>query len=283
MSISAPLVSCIIPTKNRPDMVIRAINSVLNQTYKDIEIIVIDDSETNSTKNILSGMPIKYIKNNESKGAPYSRNVGLSEAKGNVISFLDDDDIWLPMKIELQLKYINEYPIVTSNCISIINGKKHYRRYPEIITYKKLLYCNCLGSCSFVMLNSEVVRGCYFDENLKSGQDWDYWLTVMEKNNVKEAANANQYLVNYNRGIHSRITSDASSFNAVIEVCSKRLDQFTPYTINMLYLNNITIQKKSSYIWLLREMIKLKLHDKLNSAYLVKLLINNLFRRTELY
>ena len=107
-----PLVSAIITTHNRgPDMVLRAVNSVLGQTYQNIEVIVVDDSlpsfaqraEVERSVRSISDS-ILYLKHEACKGACAARNTGLNHAKGIYVGFLDDDDEWVPMKIEEQLK-----------------------------------------------------------------------------------------------------------------------------------------------------------------------------------
>ncbi len=101
------LVSIIIPTYNRANLVIRAIESALNQTYRNIELIVIDDGSKDQTPQIISQIKdprIRYIRYEENRGASHARNVGLSLAKGEFISFLDSDDEFLPQKIEKQLE-----------------------------------------------------------------------------------------------------------------------------------------------------------------------------------
>ena len=106
---SLPLVSVIIPTYNRPHTIERAIKSVLNQTYQNIELIVIDDNAKNKqarieTSKILQKYPsIKYIKNTKNLGGARTRNVGIENAKGKYIAFLDDDDEFLPEKIAKQV------------------------------------------------------------------------------------------------------------------------------------------------------------------------------------
>jgi glycosyltransferase involved in cell wall biosynthesis len=96
---SGPLVSVVIPTYNRPCLLIEAVQSVLDQTYKDFEIIIIDDHSTDETAEkcrelVLQHEKIRYFSNEFSKGAPGAKNTGIKHAKGEYISFLDDDDLW---------------------------------------------------------------------------------------------------------------------------------------------------------------------------------------------
>ena len=100
-------ISVIIPTYNRGYSIIECLNSVLEQTYKNIEILVIDDCSTDNTESLISKIEddrVKYIKLNEKKGASFARNIGIKYATGKYISFQDSDDIYHKDKIEKQYK-----------------------------------------------------------------------------------------------------------------------------------------------------------------------------------
>ncbi|MCK4585931.1 MAG: glycosyltransferase [Gammaproteobacteria bacterium] len=103
-------VSVIIPTYNRSVLVQHAIDSILNQTYKNIEIIVIDDGSTDNTEEVLRhyGKKIKYIKQ-KNQGVNASRNIALSMCSGKYIALLDNDDLWLDFKIELEVEILETY------------------------------------------------------------------------------------------------------------------------------------------------------------------------------
>ena len=101
-----PLVSCVLTTYNRSKILKRAITSVLNQTYTNIELIIIDDNSKDNTSDvvkIINNKRIKYIRNTSNKGLSYNRNLGASLSKGEFVAFIDDDDEWFPLKIEKQL------------------------------------------------------------------------------------------------------------------------------------------------------------------------------------
>lgn len=113
------LVSVIIPVYNREKTVLRAIDSVLSQTYKNVEIIVIDDGSTDNTENVINKIEsekIRYLKNEVNKGVAYSRNNGLKNAQGEYIAFLDSDDYWYPFHLKECIEAIekNEYSICSS-------------------------------------------------------------------------------------------------------------------------------------------------------------------------
>ena len=105
------MISVIIPTHNREKTIKKSIDSVLCQTYNNIEIIVVDDKSTDNTEEVINSIKdnrIKYIKLDENKGACFARNKGIELAQGKYIAFQDSDDEWLPQKLEIQLRYLEE-------------------------------------------------------------------------------------------------------------------------------------------------------------------------------
>ena len=140
------LVSVIIPTYKRADNIERAVKSVVNQTYKNIEIIVVDDNANNpkdreKTRNIVKKYKnIKFIENKENLGGALTRNVGIENANGNYIAFLDDDDEYISTKIEKQLKLLKE-------------KEKQNKKVGMIYCYKNILDHNgnlkCVGRVNF--------------------------------------------------------------------------------------------------------------------------------------
>ena len=106
-----PLISVIIPTYNRGSLILGAVNSVLNQTYRNIELLVVDDCSTDNTSQILENLKdsrIKYIRLEKNSGACTARNKGIEYASGEFIAFNDSDDLWLPEKLERQLAFLKE-------------------------------------------------------------------------------------------------------------------------------------------------------------------------------
>jgi len=284
MNKTNPLVSCIIPTKNRPDLVKRAIQSVFGQSYKNIEIIVVDDSTNDETQKTITplGGRIRYIKNEKSRGAQYSRNRGLNEARGDAIAFLDDDDIWLPEKTELQLEHIQRFPIVSCNYIRMIKGKKEYVRKPPVVSFENMLYYNYLGSCSFLMFDASAIHGCFFDEKIAAGQDWDLVLSVMKKKNIREVGIVDSYLVEYDDGLHARISTTMRTGPALLAIYEKYRADHEDFTAKMFYLYNLLPANNSFLFWFFREMIKTKLSNK-NIGFLLMNSIKRLFGIIEVY
>lgn len=108
---NVPMVSVVIPTYNRAGLIRRAIESVLSQTYENYEIIVVDDGSTDNTKECVQTIGddrVKYIKSPVNRGQANARNIGIRRAKGKYIAFQDSDDVWLPEKLEKQMKIMEQ-------------------------------------------------------------------------------------------------------------------------------------------------------------------------------
>lgn len=187
------LVSVIITTYNRKIKYIkRAVDSVLRQTYSNIEIIIVDDNvDINyrvEVQHYCRNKGIKYIMTSGKKGANYGRNLGAINSKGDYLAFLDDDDRWLPNKIELQLKcfnnpkigmvYSNGY-VINKKTKILYTDKNHFINTSNI--YYLLIY-NYVGPTVTALIK----RNCFFevgmfDENLHAKQDYDLWIRLCEK------------------------------------------------------------------------------------------------------
>jgi glycosyltransferase involved in cell wall biosynthesis len=182
------LVSVIIPAYNRASTIIRAIDSVLNQTYKIFEIIIVDDGSLDNTKQLVESIKDKrmvYIKHPRNEGGAAARNTGIKVAKGQYIAFLDSDDEWLPEKIEKQLnlfrKLDNSFGVVYTGFYVIKKNKiiKEFTPRKKMYVLNDLLMSNCIGTLSSVMVRVEylnIIRG--FDETFKSCQDWDLYIRL---------------------------------------------------------------------------------------------------------
>lgn len=182
-------ISVIIPTYNRKDALIRAIDSVLSQTYTDFELIIVDDGSTDDTSlmfkdNDNENGKIKYIYQ-ENGGVSKARNTGIKFAKGDFIAFLDSDDEWLPKKLEKQVDFLKKnknIKICHTNEIWIKNGLRinqhnKHKKYGGWI-YQKSLYL-CLISPSAVIIHKSIFEDVgMFNEEFKAGEDYDLWLRI---------------------------------------------------------------------------------------------------------
>ena len=177
-----PLVSAIIPTHNRSDLLRQAIKSILEQTWENIEIVVVDDASEDDTNKLLQDLsrknPITVIRNKTSKGAAASRNIAIKNASGKFISGLDDDDLWRPRRIELLMKeFVEGYSAVCSNDRMAFGSKEIVWKKKSIITLNDLLFYNQVGNQVLTKREYLTEVGGY-DESLPSAQDYDLWIRL---------------------------------------------------------------------------------------------------------
>lgn len=174
-------VSVVIPTYNREKTIKRCIDSVINQTVSPLEIIVVDDGSTDSTisivEEIVSDINIIIIKQGH-KGAQAARNLGILNAKGDYIAFLDSDDEWLPQMLEEETKQLSQYRnncIVYSDCYIYSNNKKRLWRLPECGSnaYSSLLMHPGPMFQSMLGKKELFLKIGLLDENVAAYQEWD--------------------------------------------------------------------------------------------------------------
>jgi glycosyltransferase involved in cell wall biosynthesis len=181
-------VSIVIPTYNSARYVTAAIESVLAQTFKDFEILVIDDGSTDETREVLKkyAAPVRYLYKTNG-GVSSARNYGIEQARGKYIAFLDADDLWMPEKLEKQLavmeadKEIGLCYAATEKVdenlapISVIEARA-FDDYCEAL----LLNLNIVaGSCSSAIVRRDVARQTEgFDAEFSTCADWEYWLRL---------------------------------------------------------------------------------------------------------
>ena len=211
-----PLVSIITPVYNAERFLSDTIKSVQNQTYKNWEILLIDDCSKDNSAQIIKEFQkydnrIKYIKLKKNSGASVSRNEGIRNAKGRFIAFVDSDDIWKPEKLEIQIKYMLKENLgftFTSYRYMKENGEltNKIAKAPSKINYNGLLKNTIIG-CSTVVIDREIVD--YFEMPLvRRGQDTATWLQILRKE--KYAYGIEQDLVNY------RLVGESLSSNKII-------------------------------------------------------------------
>ncbi|MEM2507752.1 MAG: glycosyltransferase [Nitrososphaeria archaeon] len=185
----SPKVSVVIVTKNRAQYLFHAIQSVLKQSFTNFELIVIDAASTDNTEDIVrksfSDARIRYVRLIEDVGLSRSRNLGIKLSRSNFIAFLDDDDLWMPNKLETQLKAIedkNNIGAVYTGYLKIdSDGRIVGVRLPFLRgkIYPRILYKNFIGGCSTILVKKECLEKVgMFDEVLCYAEDWDLWIRV---------------------------------------------------------------------------------------------------------
>ncbi|OQA79251.1 MAG: putative teichuronic acid biosynthesis glycosyltransferase TuaG [Tenericutes bacterium ADurb.Bin239] len=183
-------VSIVTPAYNNEKYIEETINSILNQTHQNFEIIVVDDYSSDKTIELVEKFNderIIILKNKENMGAAFSRNKALAKATGEYVAFLDADDIWLPSKLEQQLNYMisNNYDF-SSTDYGIINeaGEKlgKYITAPKKITHKKFRKISWVG-CLTVMYKRSIFPDLSIPDSIKKRNDYALWLKLSEKAN----------------------------------------------------------------------------------------------------
>lgn len=179
-------VSIIIPIYNSEKNLSECINSVLNQTYKNLEIIIVDDKSTDRSIDIVKKIKdkrIKLIELKENSGAAIARNKGIELATGNYICFLDSDDYWYPEKIQKQLDFIKDKAFIYSEYLYLKPNKTHKASVPKSLTYEQLLKNSAIFT-STVMLNMEYLnKEDIYMPNIRRGQDYGAWYKILKKIN----------------------------------------------------------------------------------------------------
>lgn len=183
----ACLVSIIMPSYNTASFIEETIQSVLNQTYTNWELIIVDDCSTDNTNEVVDTIKdcrIHYLKNEKNSGAAISRNKALREAKGQWIAYLDSDDLWMPEKLEKQIKFMEEngYVFSYTNYEEIdVDGYKTGVKVtgPKKIT-KTGMFNYCWPGCLTVMYDANKI-GLIQIEDIKKNNDYAMWLKVCRK------------------------------------------------------------------------------------------------------
>jgi len=186
-----PEVSVILPTYNRCETLKRALQSVLAQTFQDIEVIIVDDGSTDQTPEYCSSLdnPKVTCKQFEiNKGGNYARNEGITHSNGELIAFIDDDDYWMPEKLEKQVEMIHKEHVdlcYTAKNI-VYKGKKSKKyslikpRYKDL--HKAIMYDNFIGSTSSIVIPKAVLENVGgFDPDLPALQDYDLYIRLIQK------------------------------------------------------------------------------------------------------
>ena len=188
---SIPLISVVIPAYNAESYIQSTLDSVFNQTYQNIEVIVVDDGSNDSTQSILNAYPhnVVVIKT-ENKGVSHARNTGIDAAKGGWIAFVDSDDIWLPTKLEEQIISIGECQ--WSHCDSVYIGENQsgdvkrsdYSHIPRGNVFEELIVENFITTSSVLIKKSLLNQYGKFDETLACLEDWKLWIDIAHENPI---------------------------------------------------------------------------------------------------
>ena len=196
-----PLVSIILPAYNCEAYLQQTINSLLQQTYTNFELLIINDGSTDSTFEIINSYTdsrIQLIQNDGNKGLIYSLNNGFELAKGKYIARIDADDICLPERIEKQVNWLEQNPstAVVASTIQFINEKNVVTGFWDLdrktITkevIKKAMLWECCIAHPSVMIRSSIIKNYKYNSYQKHIEDYDLWLQLLADNFVIEKIN----------------------------------------------------------------------------------------------
>lgn len=235
-----PLVSVVIPTYNRASLVQRAIESVRQQTYENLEIIVVDDSSTDETPEVVPTIDdprVEYVRHETNRHGAAARNTGVKYASGEYVAFLDDDDEWYPKKIEKQVKALDESPeeVAMIYCWADVYREGHTNNpvaasEPTVSgeIFEETLTSNPIGATSTLVIDSEALETVGgFDEDLERGQDSDLIRRIAANYRVDYVP---ERLVRHWIHDEGRIQDDSiENLHASIECFRKTLDEFSDY------------------------------------------------------
>ena len=226
------LVSVMITTHNRAELVVNAINSVLNQTFKNYELLIVDDASKDNTEEVVKTFldrRIKYIKISpeETKGGNHARNVGIKEAKGEFIAFLDDDDEWMPEKLEKQLEVFNKHKnagFVYSGALWINTEREtEHEEFPlkRGNLSREVLISNFVCSFSSVVVRkSKIEAAGLFDIKMPACQDYDMFIRVCQ---ICEVDFVGEILVKYySRSNFARIGCNVKKYESAYSLIEEK-------------------------------------------------------------
>ncbi len=236
-----PLVSVVIPTYNRAASLVEAIDSVLAQTYPEMEIIVVDDGSTDDTRKIIPQRypQVRYF-HQENNGVSRARNLGIREARGEFIAFLDSDDLWLSDKTEKQVACFNQYPDVglvytdldvydstgSQPVLGMRSSKAEFSTGDMVVN----LFTRFSPITSTVMMRKAVFETVgYFDEELKAVNDDNLWIRVAVRYPFRHIPEA---LMHFRRVPGPHIAYSENSFNYFkkhIELIQTRYPEVAEY------------------------------------------------------
>ena len=250
------LVSVIINCRNSEDFLGACIESVLIQTYKYFEIILIDNQSTDNTKKIIFSYKderIKYFVTNEFLSLGAARNFALSKCNGQYLAFIDSDDIWLPDKLESIIKkFNNQTGLVYSNVLYFNESKSYklysYRKIYEGNCFNNLLYDYnlCMSSC---VVSNKIVKkhNIRFDKDLRVCEDLDFFLKIAY---ISELSYVDKTLTKYRIHSDNLTSKHLELFYDEYQTTIANLISFfkieKDFFIRAMEINNL---KKSRYLW----------------------------------
>jgi glycosyltransferase involved in cell wall biosynthesis len=262
-----PSVSVIIPTYNRASMVKEAIQSVLSQTYKDFEIIVVDDGSTDNTRETVASLSDKVVYVYQPNSGPSSaRNHGIRLAQGKYIAFLDSDDLFLQTKLEKQVACMEKNPgvLLSHSSYQRINAEGDYigevksgafsgNVYPDIIW-------RCIIATPTVMVRSEALsEDTSFNETISIGEDTILWIQISRHSAILGIDEPLTQVRIHKNNAAFDLQAQIIGITNIIEYAIKRDSDFSPIVRRALLANNYFVigfyhLKRHEISWFLKSL-----------------------------
>jgi len=244
--IMGKLVSVIIPVYNREGTIKRAIQSVLEQTYCNVEVIVVDDCSDDHTRSVVSSIQdnrLYLLCQNERRGANAARNKGINNAKGDYIAFQDSDDEWLPNKLERQIELMEKQGFLGSYCAFYYysDGQRFIfpRDFYNIDKYqsnlKTLIKYDSVVSTQTLIISRKILKmldNQYFDEHMPRMQDFDFVVRILQQ---ADLAYVNEPLVN----VYKTRISITTDNNALYQAFARLLHKYKDFLDIKKFLNSL--------------------------------------------
>lgn len=280
MSNMHPLVSVYIPTHNRPDFLERALSSLERQTYKHIEVLVCDDASECDLSAIRTRFEssfhsLRWLRNDEPLGACASRNRLIWLASGEYITGLDDDDEFLPTRLENLLRHpmLNSYSYLCSSNI-VDTGKLRYRgsRYSGVIDSGNLIFGNLVGNQVFTR-TEYLKRIGGFDESFPAWQDYDAWFRLTKDVGPGLKIKTPTYVLNVGHEI-GRISTSSKAKLGYERFVEKHKLYLSDRARNSLNIEDKINRNQPLTIDDFRCRLPLKVYKKVFTFFIKKLLIN---------
>jgi len=230
-----PPVSVVLPTYERAGLVGRAIDSVLAQTFADFELVVVDDASGDDTPDVVCGYDddrVEYVRHETNRHVSAARNTGIERADGRYVAFLDDDDEWLPTKLEKQVALLEGAPerVGLAYCwMDYVDGEEVMEEYRPTLRgeiFERALAGQPIGGCSTLLVRASAIEAVGgFDEDLPRGNDGDFIRRVCREYHVDYVP---EVLVRYRVGHGSqRITrDDREGIENAVRANRAKLDKF---------------------------------------------------------
>jgi glycosyltransferase involved in cell wall biosynthesis len=209
-----PRVSVVLPTHDRASLLEAAAAAVLTQTFDDLELLVVDDGSSDRTPEVVAALAatdgrVRSIRLPDAGGAPAARNAGLAAARGELVAYCDDDDVWLPAKLAAQVAVFDDEPDVTVVSCHHEMGDGRAFRGPVDLVGEDLLWANFLGGASNVVVRRAATEP--FDVGYRTCQDWDHWVRAAAHGEVRVVP---EVLVRYRDSGGDRLTDQRDARRA---------------------------------------------------------------------